>query len=118
MELSRNRDELKINSCVNCGHFVVHISLQIRFSSKCLTCDQAFFFRRSAKERNVRSRLGGQSAVGQALVRREKSRRSFFSLFQTGDSRVAILSRCYTFALLYFRVPPKKRTPDRRLVNV
>ena len=43
-----------------------------------------------------------ESAVGR---REKKTTRSFFSLF----------SRPPTLALLHFRAPPKKRTPDRKL---
>ena len=66
------------------------------FDSSCpLTCDQAFFFRRSAKEkqRETRRSVGGQSGFSQFLA------------FPDRHSRVAILSR-YS----------EKITPDRRLL--
>ena len=69
-----------------------------------LTCDQAFFFRRSAKEkqRETQRSVGDQSGFSQA-----RKRYAFFFLpFPDRDSRVAILSRS-----------SEKRTPQVKEVR-
>ena len=72
--------------------FVNFVNNNVHQSWETLTCNQAFFFRRRAKEKQRETRRSvGQSGFSLA---RKKTRR---------------LSRYYTFALI------PKRTPDRRL---
>ena len=77
-------------SCLYLLVFLLHLFLTCNLRSGVLFSEK--------RERKAKR----DSAVSQALVRREKS--SFFSPFPTADSRVAILSRS-----------SEKRTPDRRL---
>ena len=86
------------SECLNTYEFL-NSAVLIMFKDV-LTCDQAFFFRRSAKEKQRETRLsvGGQSGFSQA-------RKAFlFLAFPNRHSRVAIVSRS-----------SEKITPDRRL---
>ena len=69
------------------SHWRLRQQKSYQISSCKVTCDQAFFFQRRAKEkqRETRPSVGGQSGFSQARKKRFPDRR---------------LSRCYTFAFL------------------